>query len=131
MRIVLFFVFLFSQLLCKGADLRTGTHHNARNHYSPIGSCSHHRLAKSESFSFATADLDMTEIEEADLDEEHLNGDDLSNALINQAYLLCDKWYLSFFPSLVPEDDHKRFKSFSPFCGDSAPIYIRQRVLKI
>lgn len=131
MRVVVFFVFLFSQLLCKGADLRTGTHHNARNHYNPIGSCSHHRLAKSESLSFANADLDMTEIEEADLDEEQFNGDDVSNSLVNQACLLCDKWYLSFFPSLIPEDEHKRFNSFPPFCGGTSPIYIRQRVLKI
>jgi hypothetical protein len=131
MRVVVFFVFLFSQLLCKGADLRTGTHHNARGHYNPIGSCSHHRLAKSESVSFASADLDMTEIEEADLDDEHFNGDDVSNSLVNQSYLLCDKWYLSFFPSLIPEDEHKRFKSFPPFCSDTSPIYIRQRVLKI
>ncbi|NQX38700.1 hypothetical protein SAMN05421820_101731 [Pedobacter steynii] len=131
MRVVLFFVFLFSHLLSKGSDLRTGTHHAPIPHHHSVNSCSHHRLAKSESFSFATADLDMTEIEEAEVDEEHFNGDDVSNSLVNQAYLLCDKWYLSFFPSLIPEDDHKRFKSFPPFCADSAPIYIRQRVLKI
>lgn len=131
MRVILFFVFLFSHLLSKGSDLRTGTHHSPVGHHHASGSCSHHRLAKNESLSFASADLDLTEIEEADLDDEHFNEGYVSNALVNQAYLLCDKWYLCFFPSLVPGDDQQRFTSFSPFCGDSAPIYIRQRVLKI
>lgn len=131
MRVVVFFVFLFSQLLCKGADLRTGTHHNARDHYNPIGSCSHHRIAKSEPISFANADLEVTITEEADLDEEHSNGDDIQHHLTNSSYLLCDRWYLSFFPASILEDYHQHFKTFPPFCGDTSPIYIKQRVLRI
>jgi len=131
MRIVLFFVFLFSNLLSKGSDLRTGTHHNPIPHHHSVNSCSHHRLAKSEPTNFATADLGITEIEEADLDEEHLNGDNVQQGLTNYDYLLCDKWYLSFFPALVLADYHKYFKSFSAFCADTSPIYIRQRVLRI
>lgn len=126
MRIVVFFVFLFSHLLCKGSDLRTGTPHKDFSHSSH-----HHTIVKSEPLSFATADLDVTEIEEADLDEEHLNGEDVQQGLSNYNYLLCDKWYLSFFPALVLEDYHKHFNSFPSFCGDTSPIYIRQRVLRI
>ena len=128
MRVVVFFVFLFSHLLCRGNDIHVGTQHHPNN---PISHCSHHRLAKSEPTNFATANLGITEIEEADLDEEHLNGDNVQQGLTNCDYLLCDKWYLSFFPALVLADYHKYFKSFSAFCADTSPIYIRQRVLRI
>ncbi|WP_342327760.1 hypothetical protein [Pedobacter sp. FW305-3-2-15-E-R2A2] len=128
MRVVVFFVFLFSHLLCRGNDIHAGTAHHSM---PPVSHCSHHRLAKSEPTNFATADLDLTVSEEGDLDEEHTNGDDLQHGLTHSNYLLCDKWYLSFFPALILEDYHQHFKTFPPFCGDTSPIYIKQRVLRI
>lgn len=127
MRVVLFFVSLFFLLLCGRQNLHAAASPQ-RNSYSTSQT-----LAKSEQLHFVNADHDITIIEEADvdLDEEHVSGEDLKTELLHKTYGLPDRWYLNFFPALILNDYHKHFEIFPPFCGQSSPIYIRQRVLRI
>ncbi|WP_316821880.1 hypothetical protein [Pedobacter gandavensis] len=128
MRVVVFFVSLFTFLLCGGHYLHANTPHHAK--HCP----SQQRLAKSERPKLTLAGQDMTIIEEADLDldEEHSNGDELPVRNLHQADYIIERWYLTFYSLFNEEDeDHQYFQTFQPFSGNSSPIYIRQRVLRI
>ncbi|WP_316839003.1 hypothetical protein [Pedobacter gandavensis] len=127
MRVVVFFVSLFTFLLCGGHYLHAGTHHD------PTHCPSHQKLAKAERPKLTGAGQDMTIIEEADLDldEEHLSSDELPSRNFHQEYYSLDKWYLTFYPVLIADADQQHYQTFLPFSGNSSPIYIRQRVLRI
>lgn len=125
MRVVVFFVSLFTFLLCGGHYLHAGAHHNRTNFSSS------QKLAKSEQANFTGAGQDVTIIEEADLDEEHFGSDEVPCRHLHQQYYLPDTWYLTFYPRLAADYSHQHYKTFQPFSGNSSPIYIRQRVLRI
>lgn len=127
MRVVVFFVSLFTFLLCGGHYLHAGTHHN------PTHCPSNQKLAKSEQAKFSGAGQDITIIEEADLDldEDHVTGDDLPGRSLHQAFYTLERWYLTYYPVLIAEDCPQHYHNFQPFSGNSSPIYIKQRVLRI
>ncbi|MBB2147883.1 hypothetical protein [Pedobacter gandavensis] len=127
MRVVVFFVSLFTFLLCGGHYLHAGTHHN------PTHCVSKQRLSKSEQAKFSGTGLDISLIEEADLDldEEHNYGDELPDRNLHQEYYTLERWYLAFLPVLIADDYHQYDQTFQPFSGNSSPIYIKQRVLRI
>lgn len=128
MRIVVFFVSLFTFLLCGGHYLHANTPHPAKHCLSK------QHLAKSERPKLSVAGQDMTIIEEADLDldEEHLNGEGIPVKNIHQDCYAVERWYLNYYSLLTEEEDHQQHvQSFQPSTGNSSPIYIRQRVLRI
>lgn len=128
MRVVVFFVALFTFLLCGGHYLHADTPHHSK--HCP----SNQRLAKSERPKLWGAGQDINIIEEADLDldEEHLSSDELPAKNLHQEYYFLDRWYLTFYSILNTDaDDHQHYQPFLPFSGNSSPIYIRQRVLRI
>lgn len=127
MRVLMFFVYLFLQLLGAGNNLHASTNHNR------ISCNTHQILVKKEQVKLLNADQAITILEDADLDldEDYHSGDDVKTGAVTREYSTPDRWYLTFFPMLFLNEDHNHFKIFGPFCGDSSPIYIRQRVLRI
>lgn len=123
-KLIVFLVFMNFLLLGGGQYLNAGTHHSSHLH-----AYEHKHRVK-----YTNQDQGSSIIEEADLDEEHLGDDTFKNNVVNKNfaanYSLLDNWYLTFSSQIVV-NYHSHFKFFVPFCGNSNPIYITQRVLRI
>lgn len=125
-RLIVFLVFMNFLLLSGGQYLNAGTHQN-----SPVHSYEHKHRIK-----YTNQDQGSSLIEEADLDlDEEYSGDDtLKDDVVNKVfaanYSLLDNWYLTFSDQIIV-NYQSHFKFFVPFCGNSNPIYITQRVLRI
>lgn len=136
MRLAAFAIFLFFHLFCGSESLHAGVQHN-RSSYASSSHASPHHASKSRHLKFTNTDQGVFVIGDTDLDldEEHLSGDDHNDTGSNELFIrqhgLLAKWYLSFFPLLILSDQHKHLKPSTSFCGNSSPIYITQRVLRI
>ncbi|KFF10662.1 hypothetical protein [Flavobacterium hydatis] len=125
-KIIVLFVYLSLLLLGGGQYLNAGTHQNS----------SSHTLEKKHRVKFTNQDSGSSLIEDADfdIDEEHLGGDikdGISDRLFAGNYSLLDNWYLTLSCQSILDHHQNSFKIFTPFCGQSNPIYITQRVLRI
>ena len=131
MRVVVFFVYLCIHLLGGGTYLHADTNHDHINHSSAPN------LAKNQQVKGAKENQGSIVIEYADLnlDEEYSNGDTIKDGVANKffagKYNLLDSWYLPVSRWFISNYYYKRFKIFMPFCGNSSPIYITNRVLRI
>jgi hypothetical protein len=125
-KLVVFLVFVNFLLLGGGQYLNAGTPKNT--HF--------HNLERKHRVKFTNQDQGSSIIEDADLDldEEYLGDHDLKEGLSTKSfatnYSLLDDWYLTFSRQLMV-NSYNRFEIFVPFCGQSNPIYITQRVLRI
>ena len=73
-------------------------------------------------------------IAEIDLEEELSSSDSFkgtNTAILDAKFHLSQVWYLNFSCQSISNHYCKNFKIFTPFCGQSNPIYILQRVLRI
>ncbi|MBF7091588.1 hypothetical protein IUY40_08550 [Flavobacterium sp. ALJ2] len=125
-KLIVLFVYLGLLLLGGGQYLNAGTHQNSNSH----------SLEKKHRVKFTNQDSGNSLIEDAylDIDEEHLGGDikdGISDKLFAGNYSLLDNWYLTISCQSLLNHCHKNFKIFTPFCGQTNPIYITQRVLRI
>lgn len=124
-KLIVFLVFMNFLLLGGGQYL------NAETHQTP-----HHNLERRHHVKFTNQDQGSSIIEDADLDldEECLGTDnlkdDLNNKFFATNYSLVDSWYLAISRQIVV-DTFNRFEFFGSSCGQSNPIYITQRVLRI
>lgn len=131
MRIVVFYVYLSLLLFIGGTALYVGTHdaHNSSSSAHSIPKKTHVKLSSSDQGNSLIEDADI------DLDEDYLRGHDAeegsNNSLLVNTYALSAKWYLSFSPSVILSFDHNNFINYPPVCGNSSPLYITQRVLRI
>lgn len=127
---VVFYVYLCLLLLCAGRPLYAGTHNSSNP--SPVTSGPARKLplklnAKVPGDTLLdNADLGTEDDYNGDLDEDG-GHDNLPSLKYNPAYA----GYLACSPELLSIHYNKRFKILPPFCGNSAPIYIRQRVLRV
>lgn len=123
-KLIVFLVFMNFLLLGGGQYLNAGTHQDSH----------HHAYEHKHRVKYTNQDQGSSIIEEADLDEEHLGDDTFKNNVVNKNfaanYSLLDNWYLTFSGQIIV-NYHSHFKFFVPFCGNSNPIYITQRVLRI
>ncbi len=122
------FVFVFLLLLGGGHYANAGTRQ--------ISNPSSHSLEKKHRAKFTNQETGTSLIEEADLgiDEEHLGGDindRIPSKIFTGNYSLISDWYLTFSNQSLLKSSHKNFKIFAPFCGQTNPIYITLRVLRI
>jgi len=123
-KLVVFLTFMNFLLLGGGQYLNAETHLN-----------SHHTLEKRHRVKFTNNEQGSSIIEDADLDlDEEYFGDDfkggLSNKFFATNYSLIDSWYLTLSrQSAAKSSNH--FDIFGSSCGQSNPIYITQRVLRI
>lgn len=123
-KLVVFLTFMNFLLLGGGQYLNAETHLN-----------SHHNLEKRHRIKFTNNDQGSSIIEEADLDlDEEYFGSDLKNVLSNKFfatnYSLLDSWYLTLSRQTTAKFSN-HFNIFGSSCGQSNPIYITQRVLRI
>jgi hypothetical protein len=122
-KLIVFLVFMNFLLLGGGQYLNAETHQS-----------SHHYLEKRHRVKFTTQDQGSSIIEDADvdLDEECVGNDSLKDGLKLFAanYSLLDSWYLTISRQIVV-NSFNRFEIFGSSCGQSNPIYITQRVLRI
>jgi len=129
MRIVVFYVYLCLLLLCGGHAVYAGTHPNSSPYSSNRG------LAKKQQIKLSKTDQDSSVIEETDLDEESLSSHDAEDGgtdlFFTGKYNFSDNWYLTFSSLPILNYYNKRFNIIPPFRGQSSPIYIQQRVLRI
>ncbi len=121
-KLIVFLVFMNFLLLGGGQYLNAETHQS-----------SHHYLEKRHRVKFTTQDQGSSIIEDADVDlDEECLGDNLKDGLklFAASYSLVDSWYLTISRQIVA-NSFNRFEIFGSSCGQSNPIYITQRVLRI
>jgi hypothetical protein len=123
-KLIVFLVFMNFLLLGGGQYLNAETHQG-----------SHHYLEKRHRVKYTTQDQGSSIIEDADVDpDEECLGNDLKDGLSNKFfatnYSLLDSWYLTISRQIVVSS-FNRFEIFGSSCGQSNPIYITQRVLRI
>lgn len=127
-RLVILFACMFLLLLGGGRYIDAGIYQ--------ISNSPSHSLEKKHRVKFTSQDTSNTLIEDADLDnnEDHPGGDldgGITNKLFIKNYSFLDSWYLALSSQSFLSNSQKNFKIFTPFCGQSNPIYIVQRVLRI
>jgi len=131
-RIVVFFVSLCFLLLGGGHYLHAAGTYNNHIPNSPT-----QLLTKNQQVKLTRTDQGSTIIEDADLDldEEYHSGNNLKDPGTNKLFATKDSllngWYLRLSHLFIANHYYKCFKNFPPFCGNSSPIYITQRVLRI
>jgi len=131
MRAVVFHIYLSLLLLCGGYALYATTH------YSHTGYSSARKAVKRQHSKLAHGNQNNTIIDDAeiDFDEDNLNGPDAddagTNKLLAGKYSITSRWYLSFSRPVISHYYQKSFIVSPAVHGDSSPIYITQRVLRI
>ena len=123
-KLIVFLTFMNFLLLGGGQYLNAETHLN-----------SHHNLEKRHRVKFTNQDQGSSIIEDVDMDlDEEFLGDNLKDGLSNKFfaanYSLLDNWYLTLSRQNTAKTSN-HFDIFGSSCGQSNPIYITQRVLRI
>lgn len=131
MRAVILYLHLSFLLLCGGNHLYAATH-NSSTSYSFAQKFEKKQQVKHRNSNHHNL---LIESDGDDLDEELHTSDDFKagsmNKLLAEKASLSNSWYLTFSGPLILKDYSNCIKIFSPFCGQSNPIYITQRVLRI
>lgn len=131
MRVAVFYVCLYLLMLCGGHALYASARHHSSSS-SPVQNPAKHKHVKLSNNDEGKTVIDDAEI---DLDEEHLNGDDAGEVTANKflagKYSLQNRWYITCSSRAVAENYHNDFQIISSIRGESSPIYITQRVLRI
>lgn len=131
MRLTVFFLYLFFHLQSGGNYVHAASHDNS------IYSCLMSKFEKTDQGSFSKTISSSIAINFAgfDLEEEYSNNGSLKNSDSNKnstgKFDVSKVWYQTFSCQSVVTHYYKNFKIFSPSCGQSNPIYITQRVLRI
>ncbi|MFV5692039.1 hypothetical protein ACM55K_08445 [Flavobacterium sp. LT1R49] len=131
MRVVVFFVCLCIHLLGGGSYLHAETNHNHVS-YSSTPNLVKNQQVKLKNENQGSIVIEYTDL---DLDEEYSSGEDIKNGVSSKFFAgkdsLLNSWYLPVSQLSISNYYYKRFKIFMPFCGNSSPIYITNRVLRI
>ena len=131
MRLIIFYTYL-GFLLFGG-----GNYLYAETHQSPTGFSFNHNLEKKQQIKNRNTNQRslLIECDDNDLDEEFHISDERNDGTMNKFLAgkqsLLTSWYLSFSSPKVYKDYSKKIKIFSPFCGQSNPIYITLNVLRV
>lgn len=128
MRIAVFFLYLFFQLLGFGNFVHAASHASSHEINSFVSSCKKVQFSQSgpNTFSITTAEFD--------LEEELSSSENFKNSGTSVSYtkdFLTQAWYMRY--SCASEKYHfdKKIIIFTPSFGQSTPIYIIQQVLRI
>lgn len=127
-KLAVLFLFICLLLFGGGQHLIAGTHQVYNSTSQSFGKKYHAKIQNHDSGNSL--------IEEADLggDEDH-SGADIDDEIPTKIFTgNCSdfsNWYLALSCQILSSHSHKNFKIFAPFCGQSNPIYITQRVLRL
>ena len=130
MRIAIFFLYLFFHLLGEGNVVYAASRDNDASITLQSEVSNKEQLKYIQSVPNAI----LITSAEFDLEEELSSSDSFKStntAITDGKIHLAQAWYLNFTCQSVPNHYFKNFKIFSPSCGQSNPIYILQRVLRI
>ena len=130
MKIAAFFLYLFFHLLGGGNVVYAASHDSDASSTLEFEGTIKDQLKYVQS----VPNTVLITIAEFDLEEELSTSDSFksTNTTITDGKIyLAHAWYLSFSCQSVSNHYCKNFKIFSPTCGQSNPIYILQRVLRI
>jgi len=130
MRITAFFLYLFFHLFGGGNIVYAASHGNdaLSTLQSEVSNKEQLKYVQSVPYTIliTTAEFDL---------EEELSSSDsfesTNTAITDGKFHLAQAWYLNFSCQSIPNHYYKNFKIFAPSCGQSNPIYILQRVLRI
>lgn len=131
MRGFVFYIYLCLLLLCGGHAVYANTHHPLNQHPAARD------MAKKSHAKLSNNDQNNTFFEDTDIDveEEYLGGHDVDDAGTNNFVpvknSLPDWLYLTSAELVISNYYTKRFKIVPQICGDTSPLYITQRVLRI
>lgn len=131
MKQTVFIVYFLTLLLTGGNKMQANLHKNT------FVSISNWNLPSIEQNQITILDQSYSLIvySDCDLDEEFSHGDNHEDAKTNKSlqvkHSLLDKWHLSYGDSLENPYYHKFFYNCEPIRGQSTPIYITNRVLRI
>ena len=119
-----FLLFMNFLLAGGGQYLHAGTNHTT----------SLHTIERKHHIKYTSQDNTNSIIEEADVEEDYSGNNDIKGLPVvksfSSKYSLLDQWYLTF-PRQIITNSYNHFEIFGSSCGQSNPIYITQRVLRI
>lgn len=125
-KLFVLFAFLFLLLLGGGQYANAGTNQSANSQS--------HTVEKKHRVKFTNQEPGTTIIEEADLDGDH-SGDNIDGTVLNKVFIsnqsFLDSWYLAISCYSLLNQCNDNSKIFKPIYGQSNPIYITLRVLRI
>ena len=131
MRTVAFFVSLCFYLLSGGNNLHAGTSHARFSH----SSASNPAYGTQEILKKADHTIIIIDDADFDLDEEYFSSSNAkegsSNKIFAGKYLLLKSRYSTKVPQYILNRSDNFFKISQAFCGNSSPIYIKNRSLRI
>lgn len=120
-----FLLFMNFLLAGGGQYIHAGTNHTISFH---------HTVERKHHIKYAGQDHSTSIIEEAGVEEDYSGNDDVKGLSgvknFTSKHSLLDKWYLTF-PRQIITNSYNHFEIFGSSCGQSNPIYITQRVLRI
>lgn len=131
MRLAIFFLYLFFNLQC-GANHVCAATQDGNTNSSLIS-----RFVQRDQVKFVKSNTGNVIFSEAslDLEEENSNDDAGKNKTLNKSFTgkfgLSKIWYLTVYCQSVLNYYDQNLKIFAPSCGQSTPIYITLRVLRI
>ena len=119
-----FLLFMNFLLVGGGQYIHAGTNHTTLSH----------TIERKHHIKYASQDNSTSIIEEADVEEDSSANNDVKGLPCVKSfplkYSLLDQWYLTF-PRQIITVCYNHFEIFGSSCGQSNPIYITQRVLRI
>ena len=130
MKIAAFFLYLFFHLLGGGNVVYAASHDSDASSTLEFERAIKDQLKYIESI----PNTILITIAEFDLEKILSSSDSFKNintTITDGKIYLAHAWYLSFSCQSVPNHYFKNFRIFAPSCGQSNPIYILQRVLRI
>lgn len=130
MRVTIFFLYLFFHLFGGGNVVYAASRDNDASSNLEFEGSIKDQLKYVQSVPNAV----LITIAEFDLEEELSTSDSFKStntAITDGKIYLAQAWYLNFSCQSVSNHYSKNFKIFSPSCGQSNPIYILLRVLRI
>lgn len=125
-----FYIYLFLLFLCGGHSVYAGTHQDRNSTPSTRGTAKKQHV-KLNNTSQGDPLLDEGDIDADDEYRTDHDDDEGPVKFLATKYGVTDNWYLTF--SIQPISNHynRHFNTLPEFCGNSSPIYITQRVLRI
>ncbi|RZJ65455.1 MAG: hypothetical protein EOO50_13790 [Flavobacterium sp.] len=92
-----------------------------------------HEVAKSMNDKTATTDWGCTLLEDADLDfgDDNVSGNDIAPKYLGRQLFVTVSHFTASGHSTPRLALKKRGNNYPPFCGQSSPIYITNRVIRI
>lgn len=133
MRAILFITYLLTSLLIGGNKMHATTHTIASGLISNFNITYkvHNKFLHSKRGHSSQTIINK----DFDLNEEYSSNDHYKNAgdtkIVNFKQTLFTRWYLSDDNSYITAFPYNRFYFTKPISGQSTPIYITQRVLRI